>query len=121
MKLLNYNELKTLLLEERDKIPLTVPGARYEMYLPKPNRHGESVRCGIRIALRCMERCQPFDIDDLRPKGRWERKFFTTDRQRVCSICNCTVRQPSYDKGEISLFKYCPHCGADMRGGGEGP
>ncbi len=84
MKLLNYNELKTLLLEERDKIPLTVPGARYEMNIPQPNKHGESMRGGIRIALRCMERCQPFSIDDLRPKGRWERK---KDGKVYCSVC----------------------------------
>jgi len=48
--------------------------------------------------------------------GRWEEKFFTNDRQRVCSVCHCTVRQPSYDKGETALFKYCPHCGARMDG-----
>ena len=40
MKLLDYNELKTLLLEERDKIPLTVPGARYEMNIPHPRQPG---------------------------------------------------------------------------------
>lgn len=72
MKLLNYNELKTLLLEERDKIPLTVPGARYEMNIPQPNKHGEAMRGGIRIALRCMERCQPIFMEDPRPKGRWK-------------------------------------------------
>lgn len=48
--------------------------------------------------------------------GRWEEKFFTNDRQRVCSVCHCTVRQPSYDRGETALFKYCPHCGARMDG-----
>ena len=48
--------------------------------------------------------------------GRWEEKFFTNDRQRVCSVCHCTVRQPSYDKGETALFKYCPNCGARMDG-----
>ena len=48
--------------------------------------------------------------------GRWEEKFFTNDRQRVCSVCHCTVRQPSYDKGETALFNYCPHCGARMDG-----
>ena len=52
--------------------------------------------------------------------GRWEEKFFTNDRQRVCSVCHCTVRQPSYDRGETALFKYCPHCGARMDGDGNG-
>lgn len=49
--------------------------------------------------------------------GRWVEKFFTNDRQRVCSACHCTVRQPSYDRGETALFNYCPHCGAHMKEG----
>lgn len=115
MKLLNYNELKTLLLEERDKIPLTVPGVRYEMNIPQPNKHGESMRGGIRIALRCMERCQPFSFDDLRPKGRWEwlgpYRYNNDGMIGTCSVC----------KERLRLFarNYCPNCGADMRGGGE--
>ena len=48
--------------------------------------------------------------------GEWQEKFFTNERQRVCSVCHCTVRQPSYDKGETALFKFCPHCGATMYG-----
>lgn len=55
------------------------------------------------------------DVEPVR-HGRWEEKFFTNDRQRVCSVCHCTVRQPSYDKGETALFNYCPHCGAKMDG-----
>lgn len=49
--------------------------------------------------------------------GRWEEKFFTTKRQRVCSLCHCTVRMSSYDKGETYLFRFCPYCGAKMDGG----
>ena len=108
MKLLNYNELKTLLLEERDKIPLTVPGARYEMNIPQPNKHGESMRGGIRIALRCMERCQPFSIDDLRPKGRWEP---VDARYSRCTNC----KQERNVRTQIA-WAFCPYCGADMRG-----
>lgn len=48
--------------------------------------------------------------------GRWEEKFFTNNRQRVCSMCHFTIRQPSYDKGETSLWHYCPNCGARMDG-----
>ena len=111
MKLLNYNELKTLLLEERDKIPLTVPGARYEMNIPQPNKHGESMRGGIRIALRCMERCQPFALDDLCPKGRWEP---VDARYSRCTNCG---RERNV-RTQIA-WAFCPSCGADMRGGGE--
>lgn len=61
----------------------------------------------------------PLPTADVTPvvHGEWEEKFFTNDRQRVCSVCHCTVRQPSYDKGETALFKYCPNCGAKMDGG----
>ncbi len=69
----------------------------------------DSVGCAVKDA-------PTLTLDNLRPKGRWEKTFFTNDRQRVCSICHCTVRQPSYDKGETTLFNYCPKCGADMRG-----
>lgn len=120
MKLLNYNELKTLLLEERDKIPLTVPGARYEMNIPQPNKHGESMRGGIRIALRCMERCQPFSFDDLRPKGHWNVVEFDKDSRRItieCSECGMVEEMTvmAYGFGH----NFCHSCGADMRGGGE--
>lgn len=109
MKLLNYNELKNLLLEERDKIPLTVPGARYEMNIPQPNKHGESMRGGIRIALRCMERCQPFTLDDLRLHGRWIGKNSPYDVNiHICSEC----------REQVSILgnklRFCPNCGAKM-------
>ena len=111
MKLLNYNELKVLLLEERDRIPLTVPGARYEMNIPQPNKHGESMRGGIRIALRCMEQCQPILIDDLRPKGRWIKTG--SDHYVECSEC----KSPMYIHSiAYSFGNFCPNCGADMRG-----
>ena len=117
MKLLNNNEQKTLLLEERDKIPLTVPGARYEMNIPQPNRHGEAMRGGIRIALRCMERCQPLTLDDLRPKGRWADK---KNENVWCSVCQCHPLK-DMDKDSVYCWKYepdfCPNCVADMRGG----
>lgn len=107
MKLLNYNELKTLLLEERDKIPLTVPGARYEMNIPQPNKHGESMRGGIRIALRCLERCQPVLFDEVRPHGQWT--YYSSHGEDAfeykCSVCG------DYADG---CYSYCPECGAKM-------
>ena len=114
MRLLNYNELKTLLLEERDKIPLTVPGARYEMNIPQPNKHGESMRGGIRIALRCMERCHPFALDDLCPKGRWD-----LDEKRRPYCTNCKKVAIQFENKAYYVPDFCYHCGADMRGGGE--
>lgn len=112
MKLLNYNELKTLLLEERDKIPLTVPGAVYEFNLQQPNKHGESMRGGIRIALRCMEKCQPIILDDLRPHGRWIMR----GGKRYCSHCGeraCVTRDKE-DFWYTVGTKFCSECGAIM-------
>ena len=62
------------------------------------------------------EPCPNEELIDYEPvkHGRWEERFFTTARQRVCSCCFSTVRQPSYDKGETALFHYCPNCGAKM-------
>lgn len=48
MRLINAYDLKQLLLEERAQVP--------------DGRFGDAVRCGIRMALRCMERCVPVEI-----------------------------------------------------------
>ena len=45
-RLINYFELKQRILEERNQIP------------SKSNVHNDAMRCGIRKALRCLERCQ---------------------------------------------------------------
>ena len=50
-----------------------------------------------------------------RPKGRWN-PLPEDDREQMigdqCSLCG-------YEHFG-SRFNFCPHCGADMRGGGEG-
>lgn len=43
MWLINGNELKKLILEERDKIPYKLPGAVYEFGIPQRNPHGDSM------------------------------------------------------------------------------
>lgn len=48
MRLINVYKLKQLLLEERAQVP--------------EGRFGDAVRCGIRTALRCMEKCAPVDV-----------------------------------------------------------
>ncbi len=60
-RLIDANELKKLILAERDKIPKTLPSAIYEFMIEKPNHHGNSMRGGIRKALRCLEQCQAVD------------------------------------------------------------
>ena len=56
-------------------------------------------------------------LDDLRPKGRWIDKGV---RDWHCSECDEKLRGNGWD-GYVykDLPKFCPDCGADMRGGGE--
>lgn len=60
-RFIDANELKQRILVERDKIPFTLPAATYEFGIAKPNHHGNSMRGGIRKALRCMEQCKTVD------------------------------------------------------------
>lgn len=53
-------------------------------------------------------------LDDLRPKGRWERK---EDGKVYCSVCQKKALEVK--KGVWNIPNFCNHCGADMRGGGE--
>lgn len=81
------------------------------------------------------------DLDDLRPKGRWEEIEETSSgwEQHRCSVCKEEAifeytYTDDYDEGIDGEWEYigqredgiiehltdfCPSCGADMRGGGE--
>ena len=48
MRLIDANEVVKNIVAERDKIP-------YELVSEKPFKHGNSMRGGIRKALRCIE------------------------------------------------------------------
>lgn len=77
MRLIDADELKRQILIERDKIPLTLPGAVYEFRIAKPNHFGNAMRGGIRKALRCMENCKTIDaVSVVRCK---DCKHFTPD------------------------------------------
>lgn len=60
MRLIDANELKEKLLKERDAIPLTCT-ERYGFGVEFPNHHGQSMRGGIKKALRCMEQTPTVD------------------------------------------------------------
>lgn len=110
---IDADELKELIIAERDKIPRTVPAASYELEKEKPYNHGNSMRGGIRIALRCMEQCPTINSEDLRPKGKWV--YDIENDTWYCSKCgeeNCYA----YSK-ELKRFtdNYCPVCGSDNR------
>lgn len=54
MRLIDANEVVKAILAERDKIP-------YELVSEKPFKHGNSMRGGIRKALRCIEQAPTVD------------------------------------------------------------
>ena len=70
MRLIDADALKEKILKERDAIPKTVT-ERYSFGVGFPNHHGNSMRGGIRKALRCMEQTPTIDPESLRPQGEW--------------------------------------------------
>ena len=54
MRLIDANEVVKNIVSERDKIP-------YELVSEKPFKHGNSMRGGIRKALRCIEQAPTVD------------------------------------------------------------
>ena len=54
MRLIDANEVIENIVAERDKIP-------YELVSEKPFKHGNSMRGGIRKALRCIEQSPTVD------------------------------------------------------------
>ena len=54
MRLIDANEVVENIIAERDKIP-------YELVSEKPFKHGNSMRGGIRKALRCIEQAPTVD------------------------------------------------------------
>lgn len=53
-------------------------------------------------------------LDDLRPKGRWERD---ENGKVYCGVCKKKALEAR--EGVWFVPDFCPSCGADMRGGGE--
>lgn len=60
MRLIDATRLVKLSLLERDKIPLTIVD-RYSFGTQSPNRHGQSMRGGIRKILRLIESAPTID------------------------------------------------------------
>lgn len=113
MRPIDADELKKAILEERDKIPLEIV-ERYSFGVATPNKHGESMRGGIRKALRCLEETPTLDVEPVR-HGRWE--WDEMDFGYRCSICKCffdySTMYGLFDHG-FDYAEYCPTCGAKM-------
>lgn len=107
MRLIDADELKKLILEERDKIPFTIPAAPYELVKGKANIHGNAVRSGIRKALRCMEQTPTIEAEPVR-HGKWV--MIGADKRGRGGIHKCTACNNTYPY----TCKFCPNCGAKM-------
>ena len=53
-----------------------------------------------------------------RKTGKWIKEYWNGEHTRKCSACNITQTVTTY-RGKVN-FKYCPYCGADMRGEQDG-
>ena len=111
MRPIDADALKKLLLEERDKIPLEVV-ERYSVGIPSPYKHGQSMRGGIRKALRCLEKTPTLDYAPV-VHGEWgeyEAPYgFPSLNGFPCSVCDM-------HQVDIRGLYYCPNCGAKMDG-----
>lgn len=111
MRLIDADELKKLILEERDKIPFTVHAATYELVKEKANIHGNAVRTGIRKALRCMEQTPTIEAEPVR-HGKWgAAEIIGYDGVHAVYASPCSV---CFSYTDIYKPKWCPKCGAKM-------
>lgn len=81
MRLIDANEVVKSIVAERDKIPRTVPSASYELVAEKPFHHGNSMRGGIRKALRCIEQAPTVDAV---PVVRCEKCLYWQSGENEC-------------------------------------
>lgn len=101
MRLIDANEVVNAILAERDKIPRTVPAAPYELVAEKPFNHGNSMRGGIRKALRCIEQAPTVDavpVVRCRECAHWKHKenVGCTDFVKVCEYGRYMVGANGY-------------------------
>lgn len=112
MRPINSFEFKTRLLDERDKIPLTVPCAPYELGRERKSLFHEGQRSGIRIALRCLEQTQTllgYEFMVMVRHGKWV--WNSQQGHWECNRCGC-IRSHDLVLGLDAA--YCGQCGAKM-------
>ena len=109
MRPINSFEFKTRLLEERDKIPLTVPCAPYELGRARKSLFHEGQRSGIRIALRCLEQTQTLLDYEFVRRSQWV--WNKRENHWECKRCGC-IRSHDLVLGLDAA--YCGQCGAKM-------
>ena len=97
MRLIDATEVIKNIVAERDKIP-------YELVSEKPFKHGNSMRGGIRKALRCIEQAPTVDaVSVVRCR---ECKHYATVDFDGDILCGCTLRSAMVDITPDSFCSY---------------
>ena len=97
MRLIDATEVIQNIVAERDKIP-------YELVSEKPNQHGNSMRGGIRKALRCIEQAPTVDaVPVVRCR---ECKHYDTADFDGDILCGCTLHSAMVDITPDSFCSY---------------
>lgn len=79
------------------------------------DKKGSLAYFAFEIFIELIESEPTIDPDTLRPHGEW--KFGKNHGEFVeatCTVCDGILLVKWYD--ELSHFRFCPNCGADMRG-----
>ena len=96
MRPIDEKELRSVLLKRIEKIK------------------DEGIAAGIRIAIYQARQMPTCTLEELGPKGRW---ISNGDGDFWCTNCGDFALERSERAVESD---FCPHCGADMRGGSDG-
>lgn len=70
----------------------------------------------IAVSRENFEKMRP--VESERKRGEWKRSTDNGYSMYECSVCESRMWKTEYDKAVGTHgFKFCPYCGADMRGG----
>ena len=96
---IDASKLIQSIIKERDKIPLTLPCAYYELGDVKPNRDGQSQRAGIRKALRCIEEAPTADVVEVvRCKDciYWDKRTVNNKGFIICAASGMEIHTEDF-------------------------
>lgn len=94
------------------KIIITIPDEKYH-YIKELER-GNTDYATTLMLYHAVKYGKPFT----RPQGEWiNHRTIMHDGEYYCS--NCDEAAEWLDGGSQFLSKFCPNCGAEMRGGGK--